>query len=61
MEESDAPFFVASGYNVIEDFELDFNSNYVLTDNQTDISQMESIAQSKNCLLYTSPSPRDRG
>ena len=47
MEESDAPFFVASGYNVIEDFELDFNSNYVLTDNQTDISQMESIAQSK--------------
>ena len=47
MEESKAPFFVARGYNIMEDFELDFHSNYVLTDKQTDVSQMENIAQSK--------------
>ena len=47
MEESKAPFFVARGYSVMEDFELDFHSNYVLTDKQTNVSQMENIAQSK--------------
>ena len=47
MEENNAPFFIANGYNVIEDFELDFHSNYVLSNEKTDISHMENIANSK--------------
>ena len=47
MEESKAPFFTASGYNVIEDFELDFHSNYILTNKQTDVSHIENIVNSK--------------
>ena len=47
MEESRAPFFIARGYNVMEDFELDFHSSYVLSDAKTEISQMENIALSK--------------
>ena len=44
---------------LLEDF-LKLNSSKVLTDRSLEIDDLLMIIEEASCLLYTSPSPRDR-